>query len=366
MALTQATSFITVRNKRFHYIWLRENCPSCRYPAPYQQLSDPTISDRPNYPHPLSIDLSDEYLTIDWDETPSHRSVFPIDWLLENSYDDPYPPDRSDSLVLWTKATLNSQPLPAYSFQEALTHDRWIDQLCELGFVVIKKIPPPQLESFLTSVGPIYNVDYGHIFALETKRNSNDLNPPKDGCALPPHNDLSYWGGHHLAQFLYCVENQSQGGQSILVDGFQVTQDFCQAHPNYCQLLCETPVQFWLADSNHRYLFRNVAPVLECDGDGKPRVVRFSKRNCRPQLPFEQLETYYDAYHTFFDVLKRKTYQHQFLLEPQDCLLFQNFRILHGRTAFDPDVGNRQLQAGYVDWNFFSGRRRFRHYSLSS
>lgn len=349
--------FVTVRGRRFHYIWLRENCPTCRYAAPYQQLYDPNISDRPEKQEPLSVELNEKQLIIDWDETPIHRSVFDIEWLLENAY-DPQPARESDSYLLWNRTQLELQSPKAYDVR-AINDNSWMEQLFSLGFVILENISPNELESWLSSIGPIYNVDYGTIFALETRADTSKSLPPRDGCALPPHNDLSYWGGHRLAQFLYCVEHQAIGGESFLVDGFRVAQDFRRDYPNYHQLLLETPVQFWLLDRNHQYQFCNTAPILECDRAGNLTTVRFSKRNCRPHLPFAQLENFYQAYNTFFRYLKSSAYQYQFCLKPQDCLLFQNFRILHGRTAFNPDSGKRKLNAGYLDWNFFVGRKNF-------
>jgi len=354
-----AKKFITVGGKRFHYIWLRENCPSCRYSAPYQQLSDPNISDRPENPQPLSVELNEETLIIDWDETPAHRSTFSVDWLLKNAY-DPQPEVKSENYPLWDRTQLELQSPKSYDVQ-AINDNSWIDQLFSLGFVVLENIPPDELESFISSIGPIYNVDYGTIFALKPQAKTKESLPPRDGCGLPLHNDLSYWGRHHLVQFLYCLEHQAIGGESTLVDGFRVAQDFRQDYPNYFQLLVETPVQFWLVDRNHQYRFCNTSPILECDRDGNLSTVRFSKRNCRPHLPFEQLEDFYQAFNLFFHYLKKPDYQYQFRLKPHNCLLFQNFRILHGRTAFDPSTGNRKLNSGYVDWDFFVGRRNFQH-----
>ncbi len=354
--------FVTIKGKSFHYIWLRENCPSCRYAAPYQQLYDPNISDRPEQPEPLSIELDEETLTIDWDETPAHRSVFSVEWLLKNSY-DPQPEGESDSYILWDRAKLELKLPQTYNAQTT-NNDVWMEQLFSLGFVVLENIPPEKLASFLESVGPIYNADYGTIMPLETRYKAKKSLPSSDGCPLPPHHDLSYWGGHRLVEFLYCVENQNPGGESTLVDGFRVAQDFRQDYPQYFQLLLETPVQFWLVDKIHQYRFCNTATILECDREGNLTTVRFSKRNCRPHLPFEQLENFYQAYHTFFRYLKKPDYKYQFQLKSHNCLLLQNFRVLHGRTAFDPALGNRKLNSGYVDWNFFVGRRNFQYQEI--
>ena len=352
-------SYITLENKRFHYSWLRENCPSCRYPAPYQQLYDAKISDRPENPKPLSVAIQDQKLIIDWEENPPHRSTFEISWLLSHAY-DPQPETESESeKILWDKTWFEDHPPKQYDIR-SLTDESWLDRLFDLGFVVLENIAPENLESFLSSIGPLHNTDYGKNFQLEAKAKTADSRSPGDGCPLPPHNDLSYWQGHRLAQFLYCVEHKAVGGESFVVDSFRVARDFSQHHPDFFQILADTPVKFWLIDRNHEYVFCNTARILELDTEGNVTTVRFSKRNCRPHVPFEQMESFYQAYSTFFGYLKNPDYQYHLRLKPGDCLLFQNFRILHGRTAFDPATGPRKLNSGYLDWDFFVGRRNFK------
>ena len=47
-----------------------------------------------------------------------------------------------------------------------------------------------------------------------------------------------------------------------------------------------------------------------------------------------------------------------FRLEPGDCVVMQNDRALHGRTAFDPSRGRRHLQGCYVDKDGMDSRAR--------
>ena len=360
MTMTQNQSFITIDNKRFHYIWLRENCSTCRYTSPYQQLYDRKISYRPENPQPLSVELNEKTLTIDWKETPAHRSVFSVDWLIENSY-DPGPQLESDHSIFWDKATLESRSPNAY---DARTIDRnnWMEALFRFGFVLLENMTPEELEPFLLDIGPIYNAHYGKIVPLQLNDSDKKTaySSSRDGCPLPVHNDLSYWGGHRLVQFIHCIEHNNPGGASILVDGFRVASDFREDYPEYFQLLVDTPVQFLLSDQQNDYRFCNIATILECDRNGNLETIRFNKRNCRPQLSFTEIEEFYQAYNLFCRYLNHPQYQYQLKLEANNCLLFQNFRVLHGRTAFDPALGTRNLRTGYVDWNFFVGRRNFK------
>ncbi|NEO73054.1 TauD/TfdA family dioxygenase [Moorena sp. SIO3H5] len=43
----------------------------------------------------------------------------------------------------------------------------------------------------------------------------------------------------------------------------------------------------------------------------------------------------YEAYFAWFKLLNSPAYQYSFRLEPRDCMIIQNFRVLHGRKAFD-------------------------------
>jgi len=57
--------------------------------------------------------------------------------------------------------------------------------------------------------------------------------------------------------------------------------------------------------------------------------------------------------------LKNPDYQYRYYLQPGDCLLVQNFRVLHGRTGFDPYSGQRHIEVGYIDWDYFVARKKF-------
>ena len=47
--------------------------------------------------------------------------------------------------------------------------------------------------------------------------------------------------------------------------------------------------------------------------------------------------------------LETPQYELQFLLKKGELMMFDNNRVLHGRTAFNPSEGRRQLQGCYID-----------------
>lgn len=341
--------FLSIRGKRFHYTWLRDNCLSSksRLLDSMEKLSN--IIDQPSSPKPLSVEERDGKLIIDWNETPPHRSIFPISWLLKHSY-DPNPAPLNEPIILWDKARLEENSVSKYDTRFS-SPELWMSQLFRLGFVFLSNIAPENLEEFITSFGPVLNTDYGGIM---------DHKVGKDIAAsshsLSSHTDISFRYGHRVAEFLYCVKNEATGGQTFVMDGFCVARDFQKQHPDYFKILAETPIQFWRVRHENQYFFRPVRPIIELDNEGEVIAVRFSHKNCMPILPFDQVEGFYKAYRAFFSYLNHPDYQYHFRFEPGDCLLVQNFRSLHGRTAFDPTSGSRKITVAYTEWDYFQAR----------
>ncbi|NES79847.1 MULTISPECIES: TauD/TfdA family dioxygenase [Okeania] len=351
----QNERFIIIDGKRFHYTWLRDHCPSpkSRHQTSFQRLYD--ISDSVLPPKPLSVEERDGQLIIDWDENPPHRSIFSISWLLRHAY-DPKPACFSNEIVFWDKLWLEANS-PDRPDTQSCNSQLWINQLFKLGFVILQNIAPENLDSFISSIGPIRNTEYGKISSVKVTPEAKDLFATAHG--LPPHTDFTFWQGNRVAQFLYCVENNALGGDSMVVDGFRVANDFRQDHPDHFQTLVKTPVQFWLYNDKLKYFFCPENPIIELDHEGRVAALRFHYKNYILNLPFEQMESFYEAYSRFFNYLKNPDYQYCFRLKPGECLLVQNFRVLHGRTAFDPTSGSREIKTAYMEWDYLIGRRNF-------
>ncbi|NES41189.1 MAG: hypothetical protein F6K20_07155 [Moorea sp. SIO2C4] len=165
-----------------------------------------------------------------------------------------------------------------------------------------------------------------------------------------------------VLQFLYCVENNASGGESIVVDGYRVARDFRQNHPEYFNTLAETPIHFKQFDLHSQYYLCNINPILKLNQKGEVSEIYFSHKNCKPNLKFDKVESFYEAYKTFFNYLKSPDYQYCSRLKAGDCLVEQNFRILHGRTAYDANYGTRHLEGVFLDWDYCKGRHNFKQF----
>jgi gamma-butyrobetaine dioxygenase len=78
--------------------------------------------------------------------------------------------------------------------------------------------------------------------------------------------------------------------------------------------------------------------------------VHYNTRSAQPfRLDPRLMEPYYDAYRSFGRLLEDARYRIQFKLEPGDLFVVDNLRVLHGRTAYAPEAGERHLQGCYAD-----------------
>ena len=85
---------------------------------------------------------------------------------------------------------------------------------------------------------------------------------------------------------------------------------------------------------------------------GRVRGVRFNNRSAQPlRLPCAEVTAFYAAYRRWAELLARPERQLTLRLAPGDCLVFDNTRVLHARTAFGMTAGSpgRHLQGCYAD-----------------
>ena len=76
-------------------------------------------------------------------------------------------------------------------------------------------------------------------------------------------------------------------------------------------------------------------------------------------LPFIDIHLNTDLYEYIERAFIMPNPQIKFRLEPGDIFSFNNRRLLHGRTGFDPNSGHRHLQGYYMDRDEIIGRLNY-------
>ena len=174
---------------------------------------------------------------------------------------------------------------------------------------------------------------------------------------MAPHTDNPYRIPVPCIQLLHCIENEVSGGLSTLVDGYTVTEDLKNEFKEYYEILTKIKVKFKFIDKED--ILEDWSELIKLDEKGEFKQVRFSPRlDYVPILNKEDLDLYYKARNKLSEFYNSDKYRIEFKLNPGDLLMMDNYRLLHGRTSFDSNEGNRFLQGCYIDYDSTEGKIR--------
>ena len=193
-------------------------------------------------------------------------------------------------------------------------------------------------------VGTVRPSNFGETFSVENLVETDSI--AYTSIYLCPHIDLATREYAPGLQFLFCLANDVEGGDSLLVDGFRVAAMLRDESPEHFEVLCTLRVPFAnkAEDSDYRY----EAPVLVLDHAGQLDTVRFTYWLRSPMnAGIEDLRAFYAAFRRFHELVEDQANQLRVRLTPGDMIGFDNRRTLHGRTAFDPTTGRRVLKGCY-------------------
>ena len=98
---------------------------------------------------------------------------------------------------------------------------------------------------------------------------------------------------------------------------------------------------------------------IKLNDDKSLKQIRFSPRlDFVPILEKEKLDLYYRARKKLSEMYNSDKYRIEFKLEQKDLIMMDNYRLLHGRTAYKTSEGDRFLQGCYIDYDSTEGKLR--------
>lgn len=325
-------------------LWLRERCqdPLSLDPSTQQRLFDP---------HRLPDDLflirveahDDNRVSLAFSD--GYAGEYELSRLAaELELDDGLPqeiPWRAD-LALDTVSVdggaLDGDEARLRSLESFLTH----------GFVIIRNLPsdPECILAVARRFGYVRETNFGRLFEVYSRPGSNDL--AYRPVPLGAHTDNPYREPVPGIQLLHCLVNETTGGWSTLVDGLSVAAALQEEDPEGLRLLAATPVRFRFIDANAELVERR--PIVQRDVTGRVTGMHYSPRlDYLPLLDAATTRRFQRARRRLSELFADPRFELRFPLRAGELMMFNNIRILHGRTAYDPDEGRRHLQGCYID-----------------
>ncbi|KAI1864857.1 uncharacterized protein JN550_008677 [Neoarthrinium moseri] len=334
--------------------------------------------DLPKDIRPLHVESQEAGVRVQWSDN-AHESFYP--WEFINSY---LKADRVESESLQVEyfgADGNSEaeqwPPSVRSKDVESNETAAIGQLTafirRFGFSFIKDVPyetGEATEKLLEKIAFIRHTHYGGFYDFIPDLALADT--AYTNLALAAHTDTTYFSDPAGLQAFHLLSHTddtvkdgkiSLGGQSLLVDGFYAASILRDEDPKAFEILSRVKLP-WHASGNEGITIApdKLYPVLEVDEKtGALHRVRWNNDD-RGVVPFDSEyspQEWYDAARKWDAILRRKSVEYWFQLTPGSLLVFDNWRVLHGRSAF---TGVRRMCGGYINRDDFMSRWRNTNY----
>lgn len=263
----------------------------------------------------------------------------------------------SDRRRPWDRAKI-AEARVDFPYADVVADDAGLRRLLEAiearGFAVLTQTPTQQesVAALAGKIGYVRETIFGGLWEFEANEaRADSAYTPK---TLRPHTDSTYSHDAPGLQILLCLDYQAEGGDSLLVDGLEIARRLAAEHPAEYAILGRIAIPGrYLGDGAHLVAER---PVFRLDRDGRILQVSFNNYDRAPfRLPEPDMTTLYRAIAAFDRLANDPALQWRRGLRAGDLLIFDNWRVLHGRTAFS---GQRRMAGCYLNREDFESRLR--------
>ena len=329
------------QQSRLPHLWCRDNCDcgDCRIAQTSEKRF--LLADVPVDLSPRQVKIADDVLYIEWPD--GHQTRYDGNYL-RALHRDPDSLDRD-----WPEGYVPR----SYDYAGFLTDDSVassaIDEFLETGAIVLANAPtkPGTLEYLAPRLGPIREVLFDRIHDVRVDpRGYNIAHTP---LPLPPHNDFASYTWPPSVQALHMLVNETVGGRTIIVDGWDVLKQLKIDEPAMFDVLSRTAVPFREFDDNNETYA--IEPIIRLGAGGEIAGFRFSNQLMQVIDPnLLHAVDFYRAYHELCCRISDHETHVRFRLEGGQILVVAAHRVLHGREAFSGS-GRRHLQDAYFEFD---------------
>jgi gamma-butyrobetaine dioxygenase len=338
-------------------VWLRHNCrcADCLDPVTGQRLRD--VSDLPADLTVNDVSVAGRQVTVRF-QPDGHQAMFDQAWLARHAAGrGTADPRTEDAKKLWPAvgpagtAGVPPGPPPRLSWPRYMA-DPGYRRACQQaildhGLILLCDMPtePGTVLAVAASMGYVRETNYGRLFDVRVE--AAPANLAYTSRPIAPHTDNPYRDPVPTVQLLHCLRSAAHGGDSVFADGFRAAAQLRVRDQAAFRTLAGTPVTFSYRDQSTQ--LSATRPLISLDPRGRIREIRCNGRSLQPpRLSPAEAAGFYAAYRAFAGLASDPAALRTVRLAPGDCVVFDNTRILHGRTGFTGQ-GGRHLQGCYAD-----------------
>ncbi|KAI9278029.1 trimethyllysine dioxygenase [Sporodiniella umbellata] len=344
----------------FHHFWLRDHCrcEACYHPQTRQRLVN--TFGIPRDIQPVAMESREEALVVSWPD--GHRSEYGWDWLYTHSYSPKFESSQLESKqpTYWgAELALEGVPYEAVmKTEEGLR--QWLDQLERYGISFVEGTPSTAeaTEALARRLCFIRETHYASgLWSFTADLAHADT--AYTNLALGAHTDNTYFTEPAGLQMFHKLAFDGQGGDSLFVDGFHIARQLKSLYPEAYRTLSTTRVPTHSAGDSQVLIVPSPRhqPILQHGPDGSLYQIRYNNddRSTLDHLSSTNLEAFYDALFHWHRLLTSAHNERWDALPPGRVVTFDNWRVLHGRSAF---TGHRRICGAYLPRDDYKSRAR--------
>ncbi len=347
---------------RIHALWLRDacTCESCRRPSTNERLFDAAsmgLSLTIVSVHPLQPASLDDTIEISFSD--GHSSKFGVRQLLSAA---DFASSTGHQVAETRVSTSPISTMPAISVDalddslDAILDSVWFD-----GVVLLRGVEPTEagLLDVAKRIGPVMHTNYGLTWSFESEvpPEGGPMSQVESRDALRMHADLPYRANPPGIQLNLGVSPASSGGASTFVDAYAMAERLRLTDARSWELLTTVPFSYPYRGPGVDLV--GGGPMIGLDHVGRYGVMRRAPDLVgSPNVSAEDTPDLYRAVARWQDLVDKPANQLRVTLGRGDLVIFDNHRMLHGRTAFQLEPGERRCLMGcYIDMDEFDTRR---------
>ena len=353
-------TFNSLQKPEFYsWLWLRDHSQDhARYDINTKQRKVDTFAIDPMI-RGVDATIIGDRIHVTWSDQ-SEPGLYPIRLLAEVAG----LADRDAPPKCWTTSP-SAQDLQHLTFDDVVSTDQglttWLNNIAMIGYGLVRDTPNSRdgVEILARRVGYPRETIFGGLWTLSSEMTDHN-DSAYSQTYLEPHTDGTYSSDAPGLQMFCCIEREGEGGESILVDGFAIAEQLRKTDPLAFETLTSVVVRSHYVEPGIHLMAER--PVIRLDQLGNVEQISFNNYDRSPfRLPTDEEKEFYRAYTKFHELLIDRDRWLVVRLDPGDALLFNNWRILHGRMEYH---GRRVFIGCYHNREDFESRRRVLHAAI--
>ncbi|KAJ5217687.1 Trimethyllysine dioxygenase [Penicillium citrinum] len=361
--------------------FFRENCqcPKCVHPDTKQRIVELDSISPDIAPSKIKSGGHMESVKIIWND--GHESSYPWTWIKQHHAQTSAPKYQMGPMSIshseprpFRQFDPTSTNYPMAEFNKVMLEDDsvrdWLEKIQNIltpvqfqqkyGFCFIEGVPlnPESTKALIERIAFVRHTHYGGFWDFTADLTFKDTAYTNESLGV--HTDNTYFTDPARLQLFHLLSHtEGTGGESLLVDGLAAARVLLKTHPNHYQTLTQVRHP-WHASGNEDVCIQPsyMTPVFSVHPDkGKLYQIRWNNYDRAPKTDWTlgQQNKWYAAARAYDSILNERKRLIQTQLKPGTALIFDNWRMLHGRTEF---TGKRRMCGGYVNGDDYISRLR--------